>query len=170
MNALKESIKRSFKSSKGRFLSIFMLMMIGSFALLGLKVTGPNMRKTGERYFDKTNLTDVSVIGSYGIDDDDQKKIDQAKGVSQKEYGYFKDVSLSGTDKSLRILSKPDEISKYIIKDGSELKNQTDILLSENFKDSYKIGDKISIDEKSGIDDKYALKNKTYEVVGFVDS
>ena len=75
MNALKDSIKRSFKSSKGRFLSIFLLMMIGSFALLGLKVTGPNMRKTAERYFDKTNLTDVSVIASYGIDSDDEKRL-----------------------------------------------------------------------------------------------
>lgn len=170
MNALKDSIKRSFKSSKGRFLSIFLLMMIGSFALLGLKVTGPNMRKTAERYFDKTNLSDISIIGSYGIDSDDEKKIDQASAVNQKEYGYFKDVSLNGTDKSLRILSKPDKISKYTIKDGNDLKNETDILLSQNFKDSYNIGDKISINEKAGIEGKYLLKNKTYKVVGFVDS
>lgn len=170
MNALKKSIKRSFKSSKGRFFSIFMLMVIGSFALVGLKVTGPNMRKTGEKYFDQTNLKDVTVLGSMGIDGDDEKQMDKASGVSQKEYGYLKDVSIEGDNKSIRILSQPKEISKYIIKEGSDLKEDTDILLSENLRNSYKLGDKIKFNEKSGIGDKEVLKNHTYKIVGFIDS
>lgn len=170
MNTLKKSIRRSFKSSKGRFLSIFLLMMIGSFALLGLKVTGPNMRKTGEKYFNQANLSDVSVIASMGIDNDDEKQIDKASGVSQKEYGYLKDVSIDETDTSIRILSQPKEISIYVIQEGKDLKNETDILLSKNFKDSFRIGDSITFLEKIGIDGKYVLKNHTYKVIGFVDS
>lgn len=170
MNSLKKSIKRSFKSSTGRFLSIFLLMMIGSFALLGLKVTGPNMRKTGEKYFDQANLTDITVIASMGIDSNDKLQIDKASGISQREYGYLKDVSISETDTAIRILSQPKEISKYIIKEGSDLESETEILLSVNLKDKYNVGDKITFIEKTGIDDKYVLKNHIYKIAGFVDS
>lgn len=170
MKSLKKSIIRSFKSSTGRFFSIFMLMMIGSFALVGLKVTGPNMVTTGENYFNQTNLTDVTVIGSMGIDRDDVKQINKVSGISQIEYGYLKDVSIDDSNSSIRILSQPKEISKYIIQEGKDLKNQTDILLSKNFEDRYKIGDKISFIEKTGIDDKMVLKNHSYKLVGFVDS
>lgn len=169
-NSLKKSIKRSFKSSTARFLSIFLLMMIGSFALLGLKVTGPNMRKTGEKYFDQANLTDVTVIASMGIDSSDKLQMDKASGISQKKYGYLKDVSINETDTAIRILSQPKEISKYIIKEGSDLKDKTDILLSVNLKDKYKLGEQITFIEKPGIDDNYVLKNHTYKIAGFVDS
>ncbi|MEG0679693.1 MAG: ABC transporter permease, partial [Carnobacterium sp.] len=55
-------IFRSFQKSKGRFFSILILMMLGSFALVGLKVTGPDMRTTGEHYFSKLNTSDITVM------------------------------------------------------------------------------------------------------------
>ncbi len=42
----------SFTSSKGRFLSILTLMMLGTLALVGLKVTTPNMHRTAQRFID----------------------------------------------------------------------------------------------------------------------
>ena len=36
----------TFKKSRGRFLSIACLIALGSFALVGLKVAGPDMRET----------------------------------------------------------------------------------------------------------------------------
>ena len=45
-----KDILRSFTSSKGRFLSILILMMLGSLALVGLKVAPPNMRRTATDY------------------------------------------------------------------------------------------------------------------------
>ena len=65
-----KDIKKCFSNSKGRFISIFSLMLLGSFALVGLKVTGPNIRKTGIHYFKDQNLSDITVIGDYGIDEE----------------------------------------------------------------------------------------------------
>ena len=42
-----KDVWRTFVASKGRMLSIALLMALGSFALIGLKVTSPNMNKTG---------------------------------------------------------------------------------------------------------------------------
>ena len=38
-------------------------MALGSFALVGLKITGRNMRSTSRDYYDKANLADITVIG-----------------------------------------------------------------------------------------------------------
>ncbi|MGU8023105.1 ABC transporter permease, partial [Streptococcus suis] len=43
-----KDMRQSLLSSKGRFLSIFSLMMLGALALTGLKVTAPNMEKTAQ--------------------------------------------------------------------------------------------------------------------------
>lgn len=170
MNTLRKTIKKSFTSSRARFLSIFLLMMIGSFALVGLKVTGPNMRATSRDYFDQTKLFDVSVLGSMGIDKDDRLEIEKAKGEDKVEYGYFKDVKISNTDTAIRVFSRPETISKYILKEGEDLKKPTDIILSTNMRDDYRLGDKLKLSEKAGLDGKDVLKIHTYKVVGFADS
>ena len=73
--ALNKNIKESIKHSKGRFFAIMCLMMLGSFALVGLKVIGPDMRNTSDDYFAKKKLTDVSIISEYGLDGDDIEEI-----------------------------------------------------------------------------------------------
>ena len=48
-----KDVRKSFSSSKGRVVSIASLMALGSFALVGLKVTTPDMQHTGTSYFTK---------------------------------------------------------------------------------------------------------------------
>ena len=55
-----KDVWRTFVASKGRMLSIALLMALGSFALIGLKVTSPNMKKTGEHFF-KTHQSALTV-------------------------------------------------------------------------------------------------------------
>lgn len=96
-----KDIRHSFSSSKGRFLSIFSLMMIGALTLVGLKITTPNMQKSAQNYINKTHLMDLSIISNYGISSDDQKELDDLKNVTI-EYGYMTDVSIKNTSKALR--------------------------------------------------------------------
>lgn len=44
-----KDIRVTMAKSKGRFVSIVSLMTLGSFALVGLFVTGPDMQITGDR-------------------------------------------------------------------------------------------------------------------------
>ena len=108
-----KDIKKCFAKSKGRFISILCLVALGSFALVGLQVAGPDMRKTGEAYFAQLKMADISVIGDYGIDDANVAAIDQVTGAEKIEYGYLKDVVISGTQTSIRVFSETDGISEY---------------------------------------------------------
>ena len=48
-----KDVWRTFVASKGRMLSIALLMALGSFALIGLKVTSPNMKKIERKLKEK---------------------------------------------------------------------------------------------------------------------
>ena len=57
----------SFAHSKGRFLSILTLMLLGSLALVGLKVTTPNMHRTANQFIQQQKMLDLAVDGGLGI-------------------------------------------------------------------------------------------------------
>ncbi|MCQ9215732.1 FtsX-like permease family protein [Streptococcus gallolyticus] len=161
-----KDIRKSFGSSKGRFLSIMLLMMLGAFAFVGLKVTGPDMQATASQYLKKHNTMDLSVIASYGFSDDDKEKLDSIKNADV-EYGYLTDVTVKNTDDAIRVFSKSTSISTYELVSGRLPKSSDEIALASTMKDDYKVGDTISFTQS---DEDGILKNTTYKVVGFVNS
>ena len=67
-----KDVRTSFSESKGRVISIASLMALGSFALVGLKVTTPNMQETGQHFFAEHKTADLAVISNYGFAQSDQ--------------------------------------------------------------------------------------------------
>ena len=51
--------------SLGRFLSVSALLALGVFVLIGLNVTGPNMRKTAQIEYAKSNLADAKFLQQF---------------------------------------------------------------------------------------------------------
>lgn len=168
--ALWRDIWQSFIHSKGRFFAIVGLMILGSFALVGLKVTGPDMRNTGAKYFHKLNNADISIIGSLGIDKYDQSKINRTPGIRQVEYGYFKDATINQTNSSFRIFSKPQKIAKYQLIKGHLPQKVTEIALDAQYQKKYHLGQKVSFKEKNNLDGSKTLKRHQYTISGFVYS
>lgn len=168
--ALWRDIWQSFIHSKGRFFAIVGLMILGSFALVGLKVTGPDMRNTGAKYFHELNNADISIIGSLGIDKYDQSKINRTPGIRQVEYGYFKDATINQTNSSFRIFSKPQKIAKYQLIKGHLPQKVTEIALDAQYQKKYHLGQKVSFKEKNNLDGSKTLKRHQYTISGFVYS
>lgn len=75
-----KDIQKSFSSSVGRFLSIMLLLLLGAFALTGLKVTTPDLQRTASHYLSTHKTMDLSVIATAGLSKDDQKELRQLKG------------------------------------------------------------------------------------------
>lgn len=165
---LHKDIRKSFTSSWGRFFSILCLMILGSFALVGLKVAGPDMRATGKHYFTKLNLADITVISDYGIDEDDQAVINTISNLDKIEYGYLKDVVIKDSKTSIRIFSKPENISTYELVDGKLPETDDEIAISNSYRGEYNIGDTIEFTEKEDIAGNTVLTNHVYKVIGYV--
>lgn len=128
------------------------------------------MRKTGENYYKKFNTADISVIGDYGIDEENVKAINKTKGAKTIEYGYLKDVVIKDTLTSIRVFSSTNELSQYDIKSGRMPKNNDEIAIASYLSDKCKIGDTIYLSEKKDIAGEKVLKNHNFKVVGYINS
>ena len=167
--ALWKDVRRSIAHSKGRFISIMLLMALGSFALVGLFVAGPDMRATGEAYFGEYSLADLTVLSDYGLDDDDVAAINQASGTTAVEYGYFKDVTVEGSTDAMRVMSMPDEVSQLELVDGRMPEREGEIAVDTNVGEQYAVGSTITVSEKpNALSDETCLNNTEYTVVGHV--
>ena len=162
-----KDLLQSFTGSKGRFLSILTLMMLGSLAVLGLKVASPNMERTAWAYLKDTNTADVTVIGDYGLDQADQAELQTLSGADV-EFGYMTDLTLEGSQDAIRIFSKTEKISKFEVTQGRLPEKEDELALADFWKDRYQIGQVIHLNQKNGSNSQ--LKRYSYTITGFVHS
>lgn len=165
-----KDVRTSFSESKGRVISIASLMALGSFALVGLKVTTPNMQETGQHFFAEHKTADLAVISNYGLAQSDQDVLSSLKNEATVEYGYFKDVVIKDSSTAFRIFSKPKELSTYEIAEGRLPENSSEIAISAAYQGQYKIGDTIEFTEKENANGQTVLKRKQFTITGFVNS
>ena len=162
-----KDLLQSFTGSKGRFLSILTLMMLGSLALVGLKVASPNMERTAWTFLKNTNAADVTVIGDYGLDQADQAELQTLSGADV-EFGYMTDLTLEGSQDAIRIFSKTEKISKFEVTQGRLPEQEDELALADFWKDRYQIGQVIYLSQKKGSNSQ--LKRDSYTITGFVHS
>lgn len=165
-----KDIRQTLSKSKGRVVSIVCLMALGSFALVGLKVTGPDMQATAADFYGRNNLADITVVSNYGISKDDERIIGKADGIKEVEYGYFKDVVISGTDRSMRIYSKPDAVSTYDVTEERLPKRTGEIALDMKERDRFAVGSTLNVTEKTDIAGGTVLRHHKFTVYGFAAS
>ena len=162
-----KDLLQSFTGSKGRFLSILTLMMLGSLALVGLKVASPNMERTAWTFLKNTNAADVTAIGDYGLDQADQAELQTLSGADV-EFGYMTDLTLANSEDAIRIFSNTDKISKFQVTEGRLPEKEDELALADFWKDRYQIGQIIHLSQKKGSDSQ--LKRDSYTITGFIHS
>ena len=158
---------QSFTGSKGRFLSILTLMMLGSLALVGLKVTSPNMEATANAYLRTAQTLDLAVMSNYGLDQTDQEELEQIEGA-EVEFGYLTDVTMDNGQDAIRLYSKPERISTFQLREGRLPQSDQEIALASHLQGQYSVGQEISFKEKEG--SHSSLRDHTFTITGFVDS
>ena len=162
-----KDLLQSFTGSKGRFLSILTLMMLGSLALVGLKVASPNMERTAWTFLKNTNAADTIVIADYGLDQADQTELQTLSGVDV-EFGYMTDLTLEDSEDAIRIFSKTENISKFEVILGRLPEKEDELALADFWKDRYQIGQVIHLSPKNGSNSQ--LKRDSYTITGFIHS
>ena len=162
-----KDLLQSFTGSKGRFLSILTLMMLGSLALVGLKVASPNMERTAWIFLKNTNAADVTVIGDYGLDQADQAELQTLSGADV-EFGYMTDLTLANSEDAIRIFSNTDKISKFQVTQGQLPEKEDELALADFWKDRYQIGQVIHLSQKNASNSQ--LKRDSYTITGFIHS
>ena len=92
MKALHKDFWMEIRTSKARFISIFMIVALGVAFFSGIQASSPDMRLSGDAYYDEKNLMDIKVVGTLGLTEDDVSAIRQIDGVQNAEGAYSTDV------------------------------------------------------------------------------
>ena len=162
---LNKDIRNSLRQSKGRFLSIMLLMMLGAFSLVGLKVSGPDIEDTLNGYMEQANAADLFVLAGYGLSDEDQAEIKQEN--ADVEFGYFVDTVVADTPSAIRVFSQTKDISTFELVSGEFPTKSNEVALAQTMADQYKIGDTIRLNESGK---STLLKEHEFTITGFVNS
>lgn len=163
-------VLREFRFSFARFLSITVLLGLGVFVLIGLKVTGPDMRATGNDYYTTHRMADAEIVSNTGITKADQTYMRHLPHIKRIEFGATQDAVIKGTNSGIRLTSKTDQISTNQVTKGRLPRNNHEIALSNRKKSHYKIGQSLHLVNNKGKATITGLKHTTYQIVGFVTS
>ncbi len=172
--ALRKDFFMEIKTSFGRFLSIFFIVAIGVAFFSGIRATEPDMRYSGDEYFDEKNLYDIQVISTLGLTDDDIKALEAVDGIEEVEYGYSADALCLANDsqQAVHIMSILPTMNLLTVEEGRLPKKSNECVVDVDYlgTSGYKIGDRITF--TSGTDDDITdtLSTDTFTIVGTVSS
>lgn len=169
-NVLLIDLYMELRKSWPRFLSILAMVFLGVAFFSGIRASGPDMKKSADAFYDRTNLMDIRIFGDLGLTDEDVEKVSEIEGVEWAEPGYTTDALWNTADSQLpvKFMSKQEKLDQITIKEGRLPEKEGECLVDERLLRfaGCKIGDKMEV--SSGTEDKLSdsLKHSTYEIVG----
>ena len=194
--SLLTDILRAIKQSFSRFLSIVIIVALGTGIFVGIKSSAPSMSETADDYFADNQLMDIRVQSLIGLTAEDVNTIAKIDGVSGVMGEKFVDalvlvngkpeIDIDGSQISTRAyginLKKLQEhyygiqdnnfINKPTLIEGTypTKNNQCLVDASElSAPESYKIGNYIKLEESSR-SDLSGLSVTEFEIVGIIRS
>ena len=160
-------IRKSFS----RFISILLIVALGVAFYAGIRSTEPDMRQTGDKLYDESDLMDIKIISTMGLEDTDINKVKELSEVKEAVGSYSKDVigTLNNSEQVLKFMSYTDSLNQVSVTKGRLPKNDTECMVDEAYFKSAKLKLGQSFKIASGNkNDKLSdsLKNDTYTIVG----
>ncbi|MGM0215249.1 ABC transporter permease [Enterococcus sp. AZ109] len=162
---LKASL-REIAYSKGRFIAIILIILLGTMLFVGIKATGPILNSSASQYVDEHNLSDLQVVSTGGLTDAD---LSQAEKLSDSEVEAGYQFFYADPDKNevVQVFSydPKQEQNQLIVTKGRLPETDQELVLDSQAENmGYEIGDTYEIKDSD------QLADERYEIVGFVNS
>ena len=166
MKALHKDFWMEIRKSKARFISIFLIVALGVAFFSGIQAASPDMRLSGDAYYDEALLMDLKVVGTLGLTEDDVEALKKIEGVESAEGAYGTDVICGeGEDqKVLHVESLNKSVNQIKAKKGKIPEKKGEIFLDREYAlaRGYEVGDSIKLkQEEEGL-----LLEENYTVCG----
>ena len=170
---------REIGKSPNRFLSIFLIVALGTAFFAGIKAAAPDMKNTADKYYDDYNLMDIRVLSTMGLTDDDIEAMRQVEGVEKIQPSYFADVvtTLSSVEFVFRIHALPAEVlaagsedymNRPKLTEGRLPESSGECIIEEskNIDLGLEIGDTVTVASGKKDDLTEVMKTSTFTIVG----
>lgn len=173
-----KSAVREIKLNKKRFLSLLLIIVIGTGFYVGLKSTVKDMKDTAKEYYKETNLMDVKINSDVGFDKSDEIRLKNIEGVKGTTLTKTLDATAEVNEKKYiiklnsisndRSIKSDDYINRLILTSGKYPSTINEGLVEESFlKDNnLSLNDLITLTPENKSD----LRAKKIKIVGTVKS
>ena len=162
---LKASL-REIIYSKGRFIAIVLIILLGTLLYVGIKATGPILNHSASQFVDKQELSNLQIVSTGGLTKRDEEAAAEIPDA-EVESGYQLFYADSKKNQVVKLYSynKKSQQNQLIVKSGHLPKKENEIVLDEKAKEEgYRLNQTYKIDQPD------QLKRKTFKIVGFVQS
>ncbi len=168
--ALRKDFFMDIKKSFARFISIFFIVALGVAFFSGIQAASPDMRYSGDAYYDASGLMDLKVMGTLGLTEEDLDSLRKVKGVETVEGGYALDV-LSGQEGEQQVIhleTLGEQINQVSVIQGRLPEKKGECLLDAQMaeRDELKLGDQIQVQ----VEEDSILEQEVFTVVGTCSS
>ncbi len=166
MRATRKDFFREIKKSSGRFFSILFIVALGVAFFSGIRVSEPDMRITGDSYFDGANLMDVKAVSTLGITEDDVRAFEELELIEKAEGVYSADflTETEDTQFALHVMSLSEGMNDIAVTEGRLPIKSGECLADDET--NYQVGDKILLKPGGDTPVKDTLKEEELTVVG----
>lgn len=169
-NALRKDLFMEIRKSRGRFLSIFLIVALGVSIFAGIRGTKPDMLLSGDTYADENRLMDIKVISTYGFTEEDLNVIENLPSIEQVKGSFSMDVLCkAGEDETvLHVMSYTEDMNLVTVTEGRLPEKEGECLVDQDFLETseYEVGDEILLKSGTNTDLGNSLKNTKYTIVG----
>ena len=165
--ALHKDFWQEIRKSRARFISIFCIVALGVAFFSGIQAASPDMRLSGDAYYNEARLMDLKVVGTLGLTEDDVKAVSSIDGVESAEGAYSTDV-ICGEDEKQKVLhieSMNRNVNQLTVTEGRLPEKSGECFLDSTFaaNQGYEIGSTIRLRQDG---DSKLLRTETYTVTG----
>ncbi len=169
-NVLLKDFIREIKKSKGRFLSIFFIVLLGAALFSGIRSAGGDMKYSADVFFDDVKMMDIRVLSTLGLTDEDISDISEVEGVERVIGGYASEalVTTATDEYSIKIIGETYDINLPTIYEGRDIASPSECLIDDVFFETagYKIGDTIALIPGTDEPLSDSLKQTEFKIVG----
>lgn len=169
--ALHKDFWMEIRKNKARFISIFIIVALGVAFFSGIQAASPDMRFSGDAYYDAAKLMDMKVVGTMGLTKEDVKALEEIDGVEEAIGSFSTDVYCGegNEQKVVHVECMDDRVNLITASKGRLPEKRGECLLDSMFasKRGYQVGDVLSIRQDG---DSKLLKGEEFTVVGIGSS
>src|SRR5699024_9476565 len=107
-----------------------------------LLLSGPSMRKSLNNSLEEYGHPDLIVRSTYGLDYEDEALIKKEEGIDKINFIHATDLTIA--DDIIRLKEYNSDIPKAVITEGELPSKDNEIILDENLKEKFSLGDELS--------------------------
>ena len=173
MKAVHKNFFRGLAKNKGKFISVFFIILLGAAFFSGLRSSERDMLLSAEKYYDQSNLMDCRIVGTLGLTQRDVEEVIALPQVENAEGAYSADLlcGSSEADMAVKVMSLSSQINVPTLVQGRLPQNRGECVIDAFFADkvTYGIGDSIIFSAGGGESVSQSLVSDSMTIVGIAN-